>query len=238
MAIRQLVYLALVVAPLGLSSVSAFSAQLSRPWEPPLTTSTSVTRRRRRLEDSAMQSTSVPTQDKDSDDATGDSSAKNDDDEETMMLQEKNHDSFSEVIIAQPHPHTFPVSSSSVSTKPVQQATVASSLRLLFGMTRPSNFPGVVLLHILGAYLALQSPSAGNAKLIPTLLRPRMMVVLVSLLLTSAASMVVRAQLGKLVDSNGSQSHQVFSFDRSTTILITRLASMQRNFINHWWVGP
>jgi len=185
---RQVVCAALVIASAADSPVLAFSAQLSRPWEPPLTTSTSLVRRRRRWD--ALQSTSAPTQDKDSDDTTEETPALHNDEEEDTMLLQKNEDLIPEIIIAHPLSHTMPVSSSDP-PKTVEQPTVRSSLRLLFGMTRPSNFPGVVLLHILGTFLALQSPYVGNAQLLPTLARPSMMVVLFCLLLTSGASMVV-----------------------------------------------
>lgn len=97
----------------------------------------------------------------------------------------------SDVVIAQSQSHAVPVSSTDPPTPPVEAPSVRSSLRLLFGMTRPSNFPGVVLLHVLGVYLALQSPYVEKAQLLSTLARPSMMVVLACLILTTAASMVV-----------------------------------------------
>lgn len=178
-----------------LSPINAFSAKLSRPWELPSTASMSLTTRRRRWDDFVLQSTSVPAHDnRDSDDTTTERAALDTDDEEgedTMKLQTSKY-STSEVIIAVPDSTTIHFSSVEPPRTPVDQPTVASSLNHLFGMTRPSNFPGVVLLHIMGVYLALQSPHVKNAQLLPTLAQASMMIVLCCLLLTSAASMVVR----------------------------------------------
>eukprot|EP00592_Proboscia_alata_P015078 CAMPEP_0194399080 /NCGR_PEP_ID=MMETSP0174-20130528/126462_1 /TAXON_ID=216777 /ORGANISM="Proboscia alata, Strain PI-D3" /LENGTH=390 /DNA_ID=CAMNT_0039195451 /DNA_START=183 /DNA_END=1355 /DNA_ORIENTATION=- len=69
-------------------------------------------------------------------------------------------------------------------------ATVMSSLGSLWRMTRPSNYLGVVLFHLLGTQLGL---SAGSASLtLSQLLRtPSHLAVLLSLLLTSGTSMMV-----------------------------------------------
>lgn len=81
--------------------------------------------------------------------------------------------------------------------------TVKSCLKPLLKMTRPSNVPGVILFHILGVHLALKSGNVApltsaavaspsyKSVFLSTLLRPSMMVVLLTLLLTSATSMVV-----------------------------------------------
>lgn len=192
---RQVVLTVLCIATTQLiSPLAAFSAELSRPWENPSTTSISVSRRRRRLGEFALQSASVPTHDNlDSDDTTAEGAALDTDDEEDTMLLQTGNDSTSETIISVSDSNSMHVSPAEPSRTPVEPtATVASSFKLLFGMTRPSNFPGVVLLHILGVYLALQSRYVGDARLLPTLARPSMMIVLCCLLLTSAASMVVR----------------------------------------------
>lgn len=160
----------IVVASPALSPVSAFNAQFPRPYVSPLLKTTSLEHRKRRWV-SLYSTASASTHGKESEDEASSLHK----DEENTILPENNDDT------------------SSLSSRTVdrQQPTVRSSLRLLFGMSRPSNFPGVVLLHILGTYLALQSPLVENAQLWPTLAQPSMMIVLVCLLLTSAASMVV-----------------------------------------------
>lgn len=180
-----------IAAMQRISLTAAFSAKLPRPWELPSTASMSLTRRRRRWDDLALQATSVPAQSNlDSDDTAKGMTPSTEDEEDTMMLQ-TSKDSTPEVIISISHSNMMPVSSAKPPRTAEQQPTVASSLKPLFGMTRPSNFPGIVILHILGVYLAIQSPFVGSVQLLPALARPCMMIVLCCLLLTSAASMVV-----------------------------------------------
>lgn len=79
------------------------------------------------------------------------------------------------------------------------EATVMSCLRPLLRMTRPSNFPGVIMFHILGVHRALSAGLASSSiqvsytrsLLLETLRRPQMIIVALALLLTSATSMVV-----------------------------------------------
>lgn len=181
---RRLLGSLAVIAAVDLSPVSCFSARLPRPWEPPRTTCTSLTRRRRKWwEESSLHSASVSSQNKDSDDASGDTSSTQD--EETIALRNKENITRPTILSQSPaFAHTS-------SAKKEDQPTVRSCFRLLFGMTRPTNFLGVVLFHVLGVYLALQSPNVGDAQLLSALIRPSMFVVLLSLLLTSATSMVV-----------------------------------------------
>ena len=186
---RQAMCAMVVVASAPLSPVSAFSAQLPRPWEHPLSKTTGLKHRRRRWHSLHGTSALLTHDGKDSDGNNDEASSLQTDEEDTTLLG-NNEDPEHNVIIAEAH---SPLSSPAPSQTDVDHPppTVRSSLRLLFGMTRPSNFPGVVLLHILGTYLALQSPLVGNAQLWPTLARPSMMIVLFCLLFTSAASMVV-----------------------------------------------
>lgn len=85
---------------------------------------------------------------------------------------------------------TIATNSSSPSLLPLanDHISVLSYLNTLWAMTRPSNFLGVVLFHTLGTYLAINK---STTKLIPILLHPQQIVVLISLMLTSATSMVV-----------------------------------------------
>jgi hypothetical protein len=185
---RTLVSL-VIIAVVDISPVSCFSARLSRPWEQPLLKiSTSLARRRRQrswetdfaLQFSSMSSSSA--QNKDFDD-----SGSTKEEEENMSLQKKDNDTTTP--ISQP----FILHTTSEAIKADNQPTVRSSLRLLFAMTRPFSNVGVTLFHILGVYLALQSPNVrDDAQLLSTLLHPSMFIVLLCLLLTSATSMVVR----------------------------------------------
>lgn len=187
-----------VVTSYHMSSTQAFSAKLVRPWESSLTRSRTLTSRRRKWDDFTLQSTSTPP-----DDTTEGSPANTQEDEKDMLLQNSNA-STSDVIISVPHANVMPESPS----EPPRAIQHGSSLKILFGMTRPSNFPGVVLLHMLGVYLALQSPYVANAQLLPTLARPSMMIVLFCLLLTSAASMVVRSSAPKMYARRAYYSHE------------------------------
>mmetsp|Transcript_13440 Transcript_13440/g.29190 ORF Transcript_13440/g.29190 Transcript_13440/m.29190 type:complete len:550 (+) Transcript_13440:292-1941(+) len=80
-----------------------------------------------------------------------------------------------------------------------EEATVVSCLRPLLRMTRPSNFPGVIMFHILGVHRALSAGLASSSVnvsytrslLLETLRGPQMILVTLAVLLTSATSMVV-----------------------------------------------
>jgi len=84
---------------------------------------------------------------------------------------------------------------------------VRNSFKQLWPLTRPSSFPGVVCLHMLGPYLALQQlAQKQSAVLSPrfywtTMANPVMFLTLAALLLTSATSMVINdyfdAKLGR-----------------------------------------
>lgn len=81
--------------------------------------------------------------------------------------------------------------------------TIRSCLGPLLTMSRPTNFPGVVVFHILGVHLAISSSAAvsasasvaealtGKELLLQTLLNPSMMAALASILLVTATSMLV-----------------------------------------------
>lgn len=79
------------------------------------------------------------------------------------------------------------------------EPSVMSCLRPLLKMTRPSNFPGVVLFHILGIHRALSAGLSSSSipvaysksLLLETLRKPQMVIVALALLFTSATSMVV-----------------------------------------------
>mmetsp|Transcript_1052 Transcript_1052/g.1916 ORF Transcript_1052/g.1916 Transcript_1052/m.1916 type:complete len:341 (-) Transcript_1052:156-1178(-) len=82
----------------------------------------------------------------------------------------------------------------SVQPASAEKPTVLKLWRPLLAMCRPSNFIGVILLHLLGTKLAIEQVHnvAFTARLLfATLAQPSMMVVLIALLFTSCASMVV-----------------------------------------------
>jgi 4-hydroxybenzoate polyprenyltransferase len=86
--------------------------------------------------------------------------------------------------------------------------TMLTSLGPLFQLTRPANFPGVILLHLLGSHLALSH--TGQTHLFKRILfqTPSMFVVLTALLLTSSTSMLVNdyydSKLGRDRDKTSS----------------------------------
>jgi hypothetical protein len=227
MTTRSLVSL-VVIAAVDISPVSCFSARLSRPWEQPLLLKTpmssSLAWRRRSWKDSALQSSSRSAQDSD------DASSTDEEEQENMSLLRNGNDTAS-VPISQPTKvlHTI---SEGIKTEP----TVRSSLRLLFAMTRPFSNVGVALFHILGVYLALQSPNVrDDARLLSTLTHPSMFIVLLCLLLTSATSMVVRSPLTLL--SGGEDLKSLIassSLYRLMIISIIRWALILKRFTNPW----
>jgi hypothetical protein len=79
--------------------------------------------------------------------------------------------------------------------------TIRSQLGLLTGLTRPSNFPGIVVFHVLGIYLALSSVGRMDAFVHVLLGNPSMWLVFSSIVLVSSTSMVVNdyydAKLGR-----------------------------------------
>jgi 4-hydroxybenzoate polyprenyltransferase len=81
-----------------------------------------------------------------------------------------------------------------------QLPTVRNSLRPLWKMTRPENFPGIVLFHLVGVFLAARN-LAETSHYRRLILHPGLIMTLLSLVLTSSASMVVNdyydAKLGR-----------------------------------------
>jgi 4-hydroxybenzoate polyprenyltransferase len=68
------------------------------------------------------------------------------------------------------------------------QSSILISFPALWSMCRPNNFIGILMLHTLGTYLAINK---SNAELLKILFHPQQIAVLLSLLLTSATSMMV-----------------------------------------------
>jgi 4-hydroxybenzoate polyprenyltransferase len=85
---------------------------------------------------------------------------------------------------------------------------VWQNLGPLFQLTRPANFPGVVLLHLLGGYLALKHTGQSHLFVTTMIQAPFMWIVLGALLLTSSTSMLVNdyydTKLGRDTDKKNS----------------------------------
>jgi 4-hydroxybenzoate polyprenyltransferase len=85
---------------------------------------------------------------------------------------------------------------------------VWQNLGTLFQLTRPANFPGVVLLHLLGGYLALKHTGQSHLFVRTMIQAPFMWIVLGALLLTSSTSMLVNdyydTKLGRDKDKTNS----------------------------------
>ena len=83
-----------------------------------------------------------------------------------------------------------------------KQEFILDNLTDLFQLTRPSNFPSILLLHFIGSYLALSSITDHGVSFFWMLqLQPLMIGTVLALFLTSATSMVVNdyydAKLGR-----------------------------------------
>ena len=103
--------------------------------------------------------------------------------------------------------------------------TVLSSLGPLFQLTRPSNFPGVILLHMLGGYLSLSATGQGHLFTKTLLQQPSMWIVLAALLLTSSTSMVVNDYYDKKLGRDT---------DKTTSPLVSGALNLSvvRTFLN------
>mmetsp|Transcript_71 Transcript_71/g.319 ORF Transcript_71/g.319 Transcript_71/m.319 type:complete len:496 (-) Transcript_71:181-1668(-) len=92
--------------------------------------------------------------------------------------------------------------------KPTKPATILSHWRELTLLTRPANFPGICLFHMLGIYLALDRVGQLSQYKAVLLGDPTMWAVLSGLILTSSTSMVVNdyydAKLGRDTDPSNS----------------------------------
>lgn len=80
------------------------------------------------------------------------------------------------------HQHSF------MWLKAENEPSILISFPTLWAICRPNNFIGILMLHTLGTYLAI---NRSNTYLVKTLLHPQQIAVLLALLLTSATSMMV-----------------------------------------------
>ena len=100
--------------------------------------------------------------------------------------------------------------SSSAITTPHSSERIRDNWKDLYGLTRPKNFPGVVLFHMTGVYLAMQSfySSTGDYQYWTFLIQqPMLWLTLICLLLVDSTSMVINdyydAKLGRDVVIKG-----------------------------------
>ena len=88
---------------------------------------------------------------------------------------------------------------------PSRIPTVWDNIGKLTKLTRPENFPGICLFHMLGVYLALDHVGQSSKYWAVLMADPSMWLVLSSLILTSSTSMVVNdyydTKLGRDVDT-------------------------------------
>lgn len=209
------IFCLLVLASLVLASVEAFSNQLSRPWDGSVTTKKGANR-----PVSFLRISQVPTKgsssdgSNQSDDVSRDEADEDDqgDEDEVLSLADtvqvpdtsssgkavivapsaSSQTESKEVVVfnSQADQHKDNSLSESAVAAAEATATVRSCLPDLIKMTRPVNDPAVVMLHMLGVYLALQASNQVNL-FWKFLASPTMMNVLLALLLTSSTSMLV-----------------------------------------------
>lgn len=195
------------------NTVLAFSAQLARPWEGKngyITLDQAGRRRRRDLQgDYSSYSNLVPARfalPENSNDYHEDEEENKED--EVVFRNDTSAMPFMS-ITTKPRDrktddlHTF---SNRVNGAPYEQApNVKNSLGALFQLTRPANFPGITLFHMLGTYLALTYTSRSSL-FWKTIVHPRMCLTWLALVLTSSTSMVVNdyydAKLGRDVNTH------------------------------------
>lgn len=205
-----LLLLLIFAGSMATSRIHAFSAKLSRPWEliqdRLVTTTPSKSRRFYRIRDLASRARILPTSNprpaaattstsvaSQADDSDGPS--KDDGDSEKSSAESASLSS-SEIFLAATKDgldaHQNVDTKSQVNGAAYESAPGMWACRKnLFQLTRPSNFPGVVLLHLLGSYLSLSHSGQGHLFKKILFQTPTMWVVLAALLLTSSTSMVV-----------------------------------------------
>jgi 4-hydroxybenzoate polyprenyltransferase len=172
-----LLLLASVVLLMGLPTATAFSAHLSRPWQPPKGGATTIALRRQQGRIATVVTrTQAVVNDKDNDEEI----KATEDDEERMVLEDAPR-----VFIAPSNAATMSVNKA---PDPAEKLTLMSCLPTLWAMTRPTNFLGVIIFHVLGTYLSINKM---EHQLVSILLKPQQIVVLCATLLTSATSMMV-----------------------------------------------
>jgi 4-hydroxybenzoate polyprenyltransferase len=189
-------------------NVDSFSAHLSRPWEPPTPSNVLLLMGKKRSkyskagdESSTEQKASATDDDVEAtmeqDDPVRENStamdARDNDGHESMSLQDdhvaiETPQVFVATASSSPALAAAVTGASTTSTPITPTPTVLSCWRPLLAMTRPSNFLGVVMFHLLGTHLATKGTKESMTLLLST---PTMCVVLFTLLLTSATSMVV-----------------------------------------------
>ena len=235
-----LLLLLLLSASSRIASVEGFSARQSRPWEPaPDPARSSESRRfykskqlasRARVTaagpSSTTQMTAASDDNNNKNNNEGSSNDEGDAAESAALSPSRLYlDSATEKFAKQTEKEEltkYVVNGAAYSPAP----TVFSSLGPLFQLTRPSNFPGVILLHLLGGYLSLSHAGQGHLLTRVLLREPSMWVVLAALLLTSSTSMVVNDYYDKKLGRDT---------DKTTSPLVSGELNLSivRNFLNY-----
>ena len=213
--------LIICIALLADESVS-FNAHLTRPWvfkrghlrirtrgnkpkSQKHVSSTSLLPQQAKSEQSALSLSSA------SDSGTGSSSSSSSTEDETASTQESSsqHDIFLSTRMTPPLLESNVTSSIHDSSTTGRlngkqygiKSTVWNQLGPLTRMTRPQNFPGIFLFHLIGIYTSLQSVGRMDVFWKILLASPAMWLVLSSVVLVSCTSMVVNdyfdAKLGR-----------------------------------------
>ena len=192
--------LVLLVNSLDIAFVGAFSARLSRPWEPSLelvlTTEThrffrsskELTSRAKVTASTSAATTQLAatSDDRNKDSSSDDGEAESTPESASLSPSQLFLASTSEDQASEPADLTPRVNGAAHAPAP----TVWDCLGPLFQLTRPANFPGVVLLHLLGGYLSLAYTEQGHLFTRILFQAPSMHIVLVALLLTSSSKSV------------------------------------------------
>jgi 4-hydroxybenzoate polyprenyltransferase len=208
-----------VVLLLTVGHVHGFSARLSRPWEPASDVQVKP-RKGLSYKSKKLASRARVTAPKSSfrahatkSNSEGNESPRDDEGSESKKPEESSPFSTSRLSLATSLEdvglHRAADTSRRVNGAVHEQAPgVWQNLGTLFQLTRPANFPGVVLLHLLGGYLALKHTGQSHLFVRTMIQAPFMWIVLAALLLTSSTSMLVNdyydTKLGRDKDKTNS----------------------------------
>lgn len=237
-----------LLAACSIASVEGFSARQSRPWEPssdPAIRTESTSRRfykskqlaSRARVTAATASSKKPltaTSDDNTNNSSSDNNNNNDEDgpaaaDDLLSPAGLFVDSAAELFAKQTEKEEltkFVVNGAGYEPAP----TVRSKLGILSTLTRPSNFPGVILLHMLGGWLSLSHTGQGHVFAKTLLQQPSMWVVLTALLLTSSTSMVVNDYYDKKLGRDT---------DKTTSPLVSGelTLSIVRRYLNYLYAA-
>lgn len=131
------------------------------------------------------------------------------------MLSFSKHSSIS--------PLNSTTSTPAATTEKAPEPSIKDCLPDLISMTRPSNLPVVVLLHMLGTFLVLPET---QATFWPLFFAPSMLMALVALLLTSSTSMLVNDYYDYKLGHDTSKIHKPLPSHRITLPTVRKFLTM------------